>query len=174
VGASPPRRARRDRGLGRAGAGGVAQLATAATCDATAAYCCVLRTAYLLGTGCMLLAAAASTKGNHDLSETAVRISGVSAECKVMHCVPHQHPSMKVSATTEEDCKSMGWNFHCIGCARPWPSATSLKYHELKCRPAGAARDVAPHSNTHPHTRRTTATVTMTVTGQCVCVGEVN
>jgi hypothetical protein len=46
---------------------------------------------------------------------------------------------MKVSDTTEEDCKSMGWNFHCIGCARPWPSATSLKYHELKCRPAQQA-----------------------------------
>jgi hypothetical protein len=61
------------------------------------------------------------------------------SKCKVMHCVPQQHPSMKVSATTEEDCKSMGWNFHCIGCARPWPSATSLKYHELKCRPAQQA-----------------------------------
>jgi hypothetical protein len=29
---------------------------------------------------------------------------------------------------------------------------------------AGAARDVAPHSNTHPHTRRTTVTMTRTRT----------
>jgi hypothetical protein len=26
------------------------------------------------------------------------------SKCKIKHCVPHQHPSMQVGATTEEDC----------------------------------------------------------------------
>eukprot|EP01047_Picozoa_sp_COSAG01_P006255 COSAG01_NODE_226_length_21147_cov_59.226435_8_plen_254_part_00 len=57
-------------------------------------------------------------------------------KCKAMHIVDDRHVCMKVSATTEADCEDMGWKFRCLGCRRPWPSATSLRKHELACRKA--------------------------------------
>ena len=52
------------------------------------------------------------------------------SKCKAMHCVPNKHPSIQVGATTEEDCRSMNWNFTCLGCARPWHKNHDLALHK--------------------------------------------